>query len=86
MTKGRIRWRRAGERAGAPIFIRWSAAPDGLVLTFLPTRPGALAVSYAAYRNGWPTAAKPLPPLPAKLMARDMFGSTVTTGTTSARW
>ncbi len=71
---------------GAPIFIRWSAAPDGLVLTFKPTRPGVLSVTYAAYRRGWPAAAKPLPPLPAKMMAWDMFGSTVMVGTTSARW
>ncbi len=70
----------------APLFIRWSAAPDGLVLTFKPTRPGALAVTYAAYRQEWPAAARPLPRLPAKLMAWDMFGSTVAVGTANARW
>lgn len=73
-------------RPGGAIFIRWSAAPDGLVLAFKPTRPGALTVSYAAYRAGWPATVKPLPPLPASLMPWDMFGSTVAAGTTSARW
>ncbi len=71
---------------GAPIFIRWSAAPDGVLLTFKPTRPGTLSMSYAAYRRGWPAPSKPLPPLPANLMAWDMFGSTVAVGTTNARW
>ena len=73
-------------RPGAATFIRWQAAPEGLVLSFKPSGPGALTVAYAAYRRQWPSGAKPLPPLPADLMDWDMFGSTVNAGTLRSAW
>ena len=69
-----------------PTFLRWAAAPEGLVLSFRPAGPGSVSISYAAYRRQWPTDAKPLPSLPADLMDWDMFGSTVATGTLRSRW
>ncbi len=70
--------------ANAPIFIRWSASPEGVTLTFKPSGPGALKLGYAAYRPQWPAEAKPLPYRPAELMDWDMYGSTVVTGTLNA--
>jgi hypothetical protein len=73
-------------RPGAPIFMRWTGAPQGFTLAFRPTGPGVLSVDYAAYHRQWPAQAKPLPALPADLMDWDMFGSTVVTGTVTSRW
>ena len=47
---------------------------------------GALDIRYAEYTPAWPAAAKPLPPMPADLMAWDMSGSEVATGTLRSTW
>jgi len=73
-------------KPNAPIFIQWTAAPEGFDLSFRPSGPGTLTIGYAAYRRQWPAEAKPLPALPAELMDWDMFGSTVVTGTLTAGW
>jgi hypothetical protein len=73
-------------RPGGSIFLQWVAAPEGFVLSFKPAGPGALTVGYAVYRRQWPVRAKPLPALPVDAMDWDMFGSTVATGTLTARW
>ena len=73
-------------RPGAPIFMRWTGAPQGFTLAFRPNGPGVLSVDYATYHRQWPAQAKPLPALPADLMDWDMFGSTVVTGTVTSRW
>jgi hypothetical protein len=73
-------------RPGAVIVIRWTAAPEGFGLSFKPAKPGALTIEYAAYRRQWPAQAKPLPSRPTDVMDWDMFGSTVATGTMTARW
>jgi hypothetical protein len=72
-------------KPNVPIFIRWSASPEGVTLTFKPSGPGALKLGYAAYRPQWPAEAKPLPYRPAALMDWDMYGSTVVTGTLNAQ-
>jgi hypothetical protein len=64
----------------------WQAAPSGVTAAFRPIGHGALDIRYAEYTAGWPVAAKPLPPMPAKLMAWDMSGSTVATGALRSIW
>jgi hypothetical protein len=60
--------------------VRWQAAPEGFTVSFKPVGPGRLTLRWSQYLAGWPVAAKPLPPMPADVMAWDMAGSTVVVG------
>jgi hypothetical protein len=55
-------------------------------LSFTPSAPGALSLSYAQTLPGWPTAAKPLPPMPADDMAWDRARATVAIGAARLAW
>jgi hypothetical protein len=60
--------------------IRWEAAPEGFTASFKPVGPGRLTLRWAQYLQGWPTGAKPPPPMPPTTMAWDLAGSTVVVG------
>jgi hypothetical protein len=60
--------------------LQWQAAPEGFTVSFRPVGPGRLNLRWAQYAAGWPSGAKPLPPMPADVMAWDMAGSTVVVG------
>jgi hypothetical protein len=66
------------------LFIQ--ASPEGTTVTFRPIGPGALDVSYAAYLEGWPASAKPLPPTPPTVMNFNLGGSTVVVGKLRQSW
>ncbi|MGI9169811.1 MAG: hypothetical protein ACR2FH_06480, partial [Caulobacteraceae bacterium] len=65
--------------------LRWQAAPEGFTLVFQPVGPGILRMRWAEYLAGWPSAARPLPPMPATVMGWDMAGSTVVVGARRVR-
>ncbi|HEY7852271.1 MAG TPA: hypothetical protein VIB82_04805, partial [Caulobacteraceae bacterium] len=73
-------------RPGKWTHLNWQAAPDGVTAAFKPVGHGALDIRYAQFTPGWPSAAKPLPAMPAPLMAWDMAGSTVVAGTLRSTW
>lgn len=73
-------------RPGKWTHLEWQAAPDGVIAAFRPVGHGALDIRYAQFTPGWPAAVRPLPPMPAKLMAWDMAGSTVATGALRSTW
>src|SRR5439155_21410291 len=73
-------------RPGKPTRLIWASAPEGLVVSFKPAAPGRLDVGYAAYLEGWPEAAKPLPSMPPTVMGFDLAGSTVVTGRLRQTW
>lgn len=63
----------------------WQAS-SGMAVTFRPRGHGFLDVRYSDYTPGWPAGAKPLPAMPAGLMAWDMSGSSVATGAMRSTW
>jgi hypothetical protein len=65
-------------------FIWRTGAP--LAIAFKPVGHGALDIRYAAWTPGWPTGARPLPPLPPRSMPWDMAGSTVAAGALRSTW
>src|SRR5205085_8863566 len=67
-------------RPGKPTNLVWASAPEGLVVSFKPAGPGTLDVAYAAYLQGWPADARPLPTTPSTVMSFGLGGSTVATG------
>lgn len=73
-------------RAGQTARLRWRAAPEGVTVSFKPSGRGALHIDYADWTPGWPTRAKPVPPMPADVMGWDMAGSTVAVGRLTERW
>jgi hypothetical protein len=66
--------------------VRWSAAQPGFDVVVRPGGPGKLAVSYAAWIERWPAAARPLPPRPKDVMPFDMSDSTLLEGARSFSW
>jgi hypothetical protein len=64
----------------------WQAVPEGVTVSFKPAGPGSLDVRYALSSPHWPAKTAPLPPMPAKLMAWNLAGSTVVTGTRKLTW
>jgi hypothetical protein len=66
------------------LFIQ--ASPEGTTVTFRPIGPGTLDVGYAAYLEGWPAGAKPLPPAPPTVMNFNLGGSTVVVGKLRQSW
>jgi hypothetical protein len=68
------------KRPGHWTHLRWQAAPAGLTVSFKPAGPGVLTMRWAEYLAGWPSAARPLPSMPADVMGWDMAGATVAVG------
>ena len=66
--------------------VRWQAAPEGVTLTFRPTKPGSVSVDYGMVLDHWPIDAKPLPAMPPNVMAWDRSGSTVLVGARTLTW
>lgn len=66
--------------------IRWQGDNPEVSLAFKPSGPGALEVRHAAVTEGWPAAAKPLPPRPGDVMAFDLSDSTVVSGSARLTW
>jgi hypothetical protein len=73
-------------RPGKWSHLDWQAAPGGVIAAFRPLGHGALDIRFAQFTPGWPAGVRPLPPMPAKLMAWDRAGSTVTTGSLRSTW
>ncbi len=64
--------------SGAWTRLRWTS-PDGLTLAFASPVTG-LEARYAVVGEGWPAAARPLPPLPPDAMPWRQSGSSVVLG------
>lgn len=73
-------------KSGKAMRLRWYAAGDSLRIAFKPTGPGSVTIGWAAVRDGWPAAARPLPRRPANVMATGSSDTSVTTGETTLRW
>lgn len=73
-------------KPGGDLFLRWSAAQNGLDLALKPVGPGKLTLSYGATVEHWPDQAKPLPPRPKDVMPFDLSDSTVIEGAQSFSW
>ncbi|HEY2661032.1 MAG TPA: M20/M25/M40 family metallo-hydrolase, partial [Caulobacteraceae bacterium] len=73
-------------KPGQWVHLRWQAAPEGVSASFKPLGHGTVEVRYAAYTPSWPADAKPLPPMPNAVMAWNMAGSTIVTGTLRSNW
>jgi hypothetical protein len=74
------------DQPGKWTHLLWQAAPGGVTAAFKPVGHGALDIRYAEFTPAWPAAARPLPPMPADLMAWDMSGSEVATRTLRSNW
>ncbi|MGH7024785.1 MAG: M20/M25/M40 family metallo-hydrolase [Caulobacteraceae bacterium] len=72
-------------RPGQWTHFVWRASRE-LSISFRPVGHGALDIRYADFTPQWPAGAKPLPPMPADLMAWDMAGSSVATGASRSTW
>lgn len=66
--------------------LRWQAAPDGPTITFRAAGHRTLDYRYAMVLNRWPTGARPLPAMPADVMAWDRSGATVLIGAHAVSW
>ena len=73
-------------RPGGWTHLRWQAAPDGPTITFNAAGRRTLDYRYAMMLNRWPAEAKPLPAMPADVMAWDRSGATVLTGGHAVSW
>ena len=68
-----------------PAHLHWYAAPEGLTVSFRTTGYGQAQAAYAYFKPGWPVQAQSPPPMPPDVMAWDLSGSTVATGTLHVR-
>ena len=73
-------------RPGRWTHVLWQAAPEGVVFSFRPISPGTLDLRWAQALDHWPAGAKPLPVMPAELMAWDKAGATVIVGDRRFAW
>lgn len=73
-------------RAGQWTILEWHAPHAPLTIVFKAPRHLELDARYAEVIDGWPSDARPLPPLPADDMPWMDSGSTVLLGSTRYRW
>ena len=73
-------------KPGQPTRLRWHAPREPLVIEFRAPPGGSGKVTYAAYADGWPAEAPPLPPRPATVMPVGSSDATVRTGTAAVSW
>jgi hypothetical protein len=73
-------------KPGKETRLRWHAPGESLRIAFKPSGPGSITVEWAAVREGWPAAARPLPQRPANVMATGSSDSSVVTGEATLRW
>jgi hypothetical protein len=66
--------------------LRWSGSDQSVTLSFRPAGPGTLEIAYAEGLPGWPAAARPLPPMPARDMGWNLAGDTVVVGARRLAW
>ncbi|MGA0607525.1 M20/M25/M40 family metallo-hydrolase [Phenylobacterium sp. VNQ135] len=71
-------------KGGKPTTLRWAAPQMELVMR--PTKSGAMQVGASAVLPTWPAGAKPLPPMPADVMAWGNSGTTLVTGSQRLVW
>lgn len=64
--------------------LRWVSTPEGVTVSFRPTGPGKIDITYGALTETW--TGQPLPPRPRTVAPWDVSGSTVTTGTIRKAW
>jgi hypothetical protein len=66
--------------------LRFEAVPQGITVGFRATGVGEIETRYAVQTDGWPAAAKPLPPRGSKLMAFDRSDSLLAVGARRFTW
>ena len=73
-------------RPGAWIKIAWHGPRGGLEVIANPPAKGSIEARWAAVGEGWPKAAKPLPPRPKDAAPWDDSDSTAVIGTMKTAW